>query len=197
MAHAFINGGTMSGKTFLAQYLARSYRANGYGVIVLDPMDDPSWHADRQFRDMDSFLDCAYKATGCVLFVDEVGQTMGRNPPPRVEWLATRARHWGHKVFFIGQDPTQVKPIIREQCAELFLFRATQKRSEIWAEAFEDVELMNATSLQQYQFIMKRRFEPCKTRKLSLQKTLTTRPVKRAQPVESLPGQPVESLPGA
>jgi hypothetical protein len=159
-AHAFINGGTMSGKTYLAQALAKEYQRSGYGVIVLDPMDDPSWNADRQFRTMPEFLKCANQATNCVLFVDEVGQTIGRNPPPEVEWLATRARHWGHRVFFIGQDPVQVKPIIRDQCGELFLFQVSQRRADLWSENFADPDLLKATGLEKYNFIHKRRHEP-------------------------------------
>jgi hypothetical protein len=164
--HIFINGGTMSGKTYLAQHLARAYQAKGFGTIVLDPMDDPSWSADRQFREMEPFLDCAYAATGCLLIVDEVGQTVGRSPVPRVEWLATRARHWGHRVIFMGQDPVQVKPIIRDQCGELFLFQVSAKKAEMWADNFADPELLKASGLEKYQFIHKRRHEPCTIKKL-------------------------------
>lgn len=166
--HIFINGGTMSGKTFLAQHLAKAYKASGYGVIVLDPMADPNWGADRQYHEMEPFLACAYKATGCLLIVDEVGQTVGRNPEPRVEWLATRARHWGHRVIFMGQDPVQVKPIIRDQCGELFLFQVSAKKAEMWADNFADPELLKAPSLEKYQFIHKRRHEPCQIQKLKI-----------------------------
>jgi hypothetical protein len=156
----------MSGKTYLAKALARGHMARGVGVIVLDPMGD-SWPCHRQHGDMGSFLRSAKAAEGCLLVVDEVGQTVGRHPPPEVEWLATRARHWGHRVIFIGQDPTQVQPIIREQTSDLWLFRMSPKRCELWAEDFADRQLMEATKLNKYEFLHKRRFEPARKLKLS------------------------------
>jgi len=168
MPHSFISASSMSGKTTLCQEIAKAYRNQGFGIIVYDPMDDPDWICDRKFTDFEAFLDCAYKATRCVLFIEEVGTVIGQWPKPRVEWLGTRARHWGHRSFFIGQTPVQISLTMREQCETLFLFKCIKDRAKKWSEEYIDEELMQATKLQQYEFIQKTRFKPCKIQKLKI-----------------------------
>jgi hypothetical protein len=168
MPHSFISASSMSGKTTLCQKISESYRKEGFGIIVYDPMDDPSWDCDRLFTNFDEFLKCAYKATRCVLFIEEVGQVIGQYPKPETEWLGTRCRHWGHRSFFIGQSPVQISLTMREQCETLFLFRCFKDRAKKWAEEFIDDDLLKATELQRYEFIQKTRFQPCKTLKLKI-----------------------------
>lgn len=168
MPHSFISASSMSGKTTLCQEIARAYRAAGFGILVYDKMDDPDWICDRKFTDFEAFLDCAYAATRCVLFIEEVGSVIGQWPKPRVEWLGTQCRHWGHRSFFIGQTPVQISLTMREQCETLFLFRCIKKRAEKWSEEFADTDLINATDLERFEFIKKTRFQPCQKLKLKI-----------------------------
>lgn len=164
--HSFINGVTASGKTHLAKSLAQTYLDADFGVLVLDPLNDPGWPCSRKFTDRDAFIALARKATGCVLFVDEAGITIGQYPPVEVEWLATQARHWGHRVYFVCQRAVQVKRTIRDQCSELYLFNVGRKDAEEWSENFNDDALRAAHTLPQYTFVHKRRFAPAELRKL-------------------------------
>lgn len=170
MPHSFISASSLSGKTTLCQEIARAYKAAGFGILVYDPMDDPAWICDRKFTDFEKFLECAYQATRCVLFIEEVGAVIGQYPKPHIEWLGTRSRHWGHRAFFIGQTPVQVSLTMREQCETLFLFRCIKKRAVLWAEEFADEDLEKAANLERFQFIKKTRFEPCKIQKIKIRK---------------------------
>ncbi len=167
MPHSFIDGTSMSGKSTLAKSLAASYMTAGRGVLVLDPMNDPEWQCSRKFTDMASFLEIARQATGCALFVDEAGDTIGMHPPPEVKWLATQARHWGHKVYFISQRPVLVNPTIRGQCIELFLFNSWKEDGESWAKIMNEPLLGEAYKLPQYNFMHKRKFKPADIKTLS------------------------------
>ena len=42
--------------------------------------------------------------------------------------LATRTRHRGHSVFFIGQRVTLLPPAIRTQCEHAYVFRQNSRR---------------------------------------------------------------------
>lgn len=158
----------MSGKTTLAQKIVEEHRKAGFGILVFDPMDDPDWKCDRQFTQFEPFLECAYKATRCLLVVEECGTVVGQYPKPRVEWLGTRARHWGHRTLFIGQAPVQISATMREQCATLFAFKTNKRRAQMWADEFIDDDILKAQELEQYQFIHKVRFQPCKIQKLKI-----------------------------
>jgi hypothetical protein len=37
-------------------------------------------------------------------------------------WIATTSRHYGHRVYFVGQRWSQFSPIIRANCSSVFTF---------------------------------------------------------------------------
>lgn len=160
LKHAGIFGQTQSGKTYLAQAMARGYRKRGIPVLVLDPFLDPAWHCDLLTRSMDELLAAAHASQGCAIFIDEAGQCIGLNPSKEIEWLTTGSRHRGHVVRICGQRGVMVNKTMRDQLGELYLFNVNYKDADEWADCFNDEGLRAAPDLPQYVFFHKRRFQP-------------------------------------
>jgi len=155
MAHVLITGTTESGKSALARELCRNYTA---GRIVLDPLRHPGWQADRVFSSGPEYLACARQATGCALFVDESPSVVGRYDD-EMHWLATQARHRGHWSHFVSQRPTQLPPVVRDQCSIAFIFRVSPDAAKILAREFTQPEIEAvAPTLEQFHFLAVRRF---------------------------------------
>lgn len=159
--HAGIFGQSESGKTFLAQSMARAYRSRGFPILVCDPFEDPGWPADFLTADIGDLIDQAHRAVGCIIFVDEAGQCIGLNPPKEVEWLTTGSRHRGHLVRICGQRGVMVSKTMRDQLSELYLFNVDASDAEDWARCFAEPRLRQAPRLPQYHFFRKARFQAC------------------------------------
>jgi hypothetical protein len=155
--HVIIAGMTESGKTYLAHSLVKSFRGMGIRTIVL-PKPGEKWPADCVTEDKVRFLAVVKSSQKCAVFVDECGSAIGRYND-EMEWLATQSRHNGHRVFFLMQGGTQVSPIIRDNCGQMFLFRVSPKSAAFWAEEFANDELFNACKLPQYHYYRVGRFE--------------------------------------
>lgn len=161
MAHVGIFGPTMSGKTTLAQHLAREMLRQGVAVLVLDPFGE-RWPCTWQTDDRARFLTKAKSSRRCALFLDEAGATVAREDD--AEWLFTRSRHWGHRLHCIGQSGTQLTPLMRGQISTLFLFRASRRVAELWAEEFAVDGIASAVDLSQFEFLRATRFPPAVVR---------------------------------
>lgn len=133
MAHALILGMTESGKTSLAKQLAANYRAKGFSILVLDPMNDPEWPADYKTTDPDEFLTVFWNSRRCMVFIDESGDAIGRYNKA-MERTATKGRHWGHSCHYITQRGAQLSQTVRDQCSHLFLFASSLKDRKLHAE---------------------------------------------------------------
>lgn len=157
MAHVLICGMTESGKTTLARALAHAYRRKGIGVLVLDPLKDPRWDCDFITADQDAYLDALWNSRHCMAFMDEGGKSVGRYNYAMQE-TATMARHWGHSCHYIGQDPTLLAPIIRDQCRHIFLFCASDRVGKKLADEFNQPALLECGSLKQGEYIRAARF---------------------------------------
>lgn len=163
MAHIFVCGMTMSGKSFVAKEIARRVRRAGRAVLLLDPIGDVSWPCTWRTDDPERFLAKAKASQGCLLVVDEAGEALGRGLQARgMQWLVTRSRHNGHRALICAQRATQIEPIFRDNCETLLLFSVFSDSAAIWAESFNDRELLNAPTLRQYHFYLKRRFAPAR-----------------------------------
>ena len=92
-----------------------------------------------------------------MVFVDESGDAIGHYNPT-MQRLATKGRHWGHSCFFITQKATQIPPIIRDQCGQVFLFGSGSQSAKAIAEEFNSKEFLKATELKQGEYIHKTRF---------------------------------------
>lgn len=154
--HSAIIGMTESGKTTLAKRMAHEYRRRGFGVLVLDPWKSPDWPADFVTADLGAFLRKAHASRRCALFVEEVG---GFGRRPEFAWLFTQARHWGHATHYLSQYHSQVPPIVRSNCARLFLFRVSASSAKEWADDFAQPAIATlAASLAQFHFVSASRY---------------------------------------
>lgn len=150
----------MSGKTTLAHKLANKAKNDGNGVLVLDPLLDPEWMKHgAQFLTDDpvEFLAIAKKNKSCHLFIDEAGNYCGQYAK-ETWWLATQARHWGHKSYFISQRANMVAKNIRDNCKDLFCFRISPSDAKLLADDFCFRDLENAPQLMQGEFFYAPRY---------------------------------------
>ena len=177
MGHVLICGMTESGKSTLGKHFVREHQARGIGTIVLDPLNDPEWAADYQTDQKDDFLAVVKQSRKCALFVDESGEQIGHYSD-EMFWLATRARHYGHKSYFLSQRAQQISPTVRTQCSTLALFNVSKKDAEILADDFNRPELKEANQLRQFEFFLVNRFGP--TRRFK------TRPLGEGEAVDSV-----------
>jgi len=152
MAHVLILGMTESGKTTLARKLSYQYKRAGVGVLVLDILMDPRWHCDFITADQEEFLDVFWRSRRCVAFIDEGGESVGRYNVAMSK-TATRGRHWGHSVHYVAQRATQLAPLVRDQCAHVFLFCSSWRDGKILAEEFNKPELETCSQLTQGEYI--------------------------------------------
>lgn len=148
---------TESGKTTKARRLAASYKKQGIGVIVLDPLRDPGWNADFITDDQEEFLDVFWRSRSCAAFLDEGGESVGRYDLA-MQKTATRGRHCGHSCHYVAQKATQLAPIVRDQCSHLFLFTSGLASAKMLAEEFNKPDLLQATQLQMYSYFHATRF---------------------------------------
>ncbi len=148
---------TSSGKTTLATNLARLYKHQGFGVLVLDPLLDRRWNGDLVTDNANRFLDSAKRSRNCKLFLDESGETVGRYNE-EMFWLATRARHMGHQSFFISQRVVQMNKTCRDQSTYLFVFRVSTMDAKTLAIDWSNEALMECAKLDKFDFLYTSRF---------------------------------------
>lgn len=155
--HVLIAGTTTSGKTTLAKLLAEHQRSRGYGILVCDPLLDKGWQAELVTSNPQKFLHIAQKSRSCMLYLDESGETVGRYNDEML-WLATRARHYGHISHFITQRVVLLNRTVRDQCSKLFLFRVSANDAKTLADDWANTSLLDAASLNRFEFIYCHRF---------------------------------------
>lgn len=86
----------------------------------------------------------------CDVFVDEGGETLQRDDA--YQFLATRSRHYGHRVFFIAQRATQLAPIIRKNCTGFYCFRQCGSDCKLLGDDFA-VDISQATQLKKGEYL--------------------------------------------
>ena len=164
MPHRAIIGQTGSGKTFAAQQTARAYRAAGIGSLVLHKPREP-WPAECvswQTADPARFLRMFWASRQCAAFMELADADVDKFDE-RFHRCFTQGRHEGHRCFYISQRAGQVHPNIRENCESLCLFSVGMKAAKLWAEEFNDPELLGAVQLQPRWFYFKAsRYVPAK-----------------------------------
>ncbi len=168
--HNLVVGISGSGKSTLAFVLADGHAKRGDQVLVLDPNRD-NWPTDDRyiFDDPLRFLQVAKQSQRCALFIDEAGEVIGRGKHAReMQWITTRSRHWGHRVYLICQRATQVELNIRSQCTTGYVFRQSPGDSRALADTFADDKLLAASELQTGEFLHVRSCKGTVLRKLDL-----------------------------
>ena len=146
--HSLILGMTESGKTSLAKQIIQAAKKRGINTIVLDPLCDPSFDADFQTSDPLEFMYVWKNSRSCFCFIDESG-TVGKFSDT-IRECATKGRHWGHSFFFLAQKATQVEPLVRDMCSQLFLFRSGSQSRKILAEEYDAPQLIDSIEMLEY-----------------------------------------------
>lgn len=156
MTHALILGMTQSGKSTLAKKLARGYKANGQGILVLDPLGD-DWDCDFKTPEPAEFLRVVWDSRSCAAFVDEAGDSAGQHDKD-MQRTATRGRHWGHRFHYISQRGTMINRTIRDQCTHLFLFGTALEDCKTHAKEWNKPQLLEAAKFKQGDYFYCTRF---------------------------------------
>jgi hypothetical protein len=156
--HNLIIGMTGTGKSSLLKYeIIPKFRKVSIKSAVLDPLGDPAFNADFQTKDSNEFLRFAFTHTGYILIIDESGRAVGRYNRP-MQALATDIRHKGNFSFFATQGVTQLSNIVRDQCANVFLFLSSRRNVEIIADEWDQPTLLGLPKLSSGQFYFVPRF---------------------------------------
>jgi len=159
--HSLILGMTESGKTTLGKILIKIHKAQGGKSIVLDPLGDPEFSADFQTSDPGEFLKVFFNSRSCYVFIDESGDAIGHYNI-EMSKTATKGRHYGHSCFYITQKITQIPPIVREQCGQVYMFASGVASCKLISEEFNSREFLNGSELKQGEFYQKGRFDKIK-----------------------------------
>jgi len=150
--HALIVGTSGSGKTTFARKLASSALDKGRRVLVYDVMLTDWPEGCEVFDDEHDFSQAAHRSRNALLIVDEAGEVIGRSNY-ELFWLATRSRHLGASAVFITHRPSQLAPVIRDNCQILILFASPSSTGKMLAEEFNFPALENCTMLRVGQYI--------------------------------------------
>lgn len=169
MPHAAIIGMTGSGKTHGARSLARGFLAVGRKSLVLHKPRE-TWEAAAaswQTSDPSAYVDMYWKARNCVCFMELADAGVDKYDSAFHRFF-TEGRHppQCHYNFFLSQRAATVHPQIRENCESLYLFAVGLAGAKLWAEEFNDPELLKAATLPPHVFFYKKnRFTPAKLMK--------------------------------
>jgi len=164
--HVLISGRTESGKSTLARQIASLRKAQGRGVLVLDPVQDKPWQCDFLTMEQEEFLRVVWASQSCDVFVDEAGDMIGHYDKLMIQ-LASRGRHFqwregvyggGHNCYFIMQRPAMCSPTIRTQCKKLYAFQQDIEDAIALKKAWGHEELLQAPALGQGEYIYCERF---------------------------------------
>lgn len=150
MSHALLAGATEMGKTSLAKLLAKAMnRVAVFEVEYKTPWPNTVFHT----TDINDLLLFAKTNKNCNIFIDDSEEATDRDR--QYNFFATRARHFGHRFFFLMQRPVQVLPTIRNNCSAIYLFRINPVDAKQLAIDFNEPMLEDAPNLPSGAFFCK------------------------------------------
>ena len=135
--HTLITGTTGSGKTTLCIKLSQIYALKGIESIILDPFKNPDFEGDI-YNDKAEFLEAVFTSASKSIFVDEGGQTIGRDMD--MIRIATQGRHYGHTCNFICHRYSDVSKTLRAMCSNLFIFCGGRGDVKILKDEFVHID---------------------------------------------------------
>lgn len=153
MIRGGIFGISLSGKTTLAKQISRQYAEEmQIPSIVLDPHIEVYGDHATVTADEELFWKTAWESkTPLIVIVDEAAATLRRERD--LVPVFTRMRHHKHRLLVIGHNGTDLLPVMRQQFDTLYLFRQPSKAAEIWADLFSEPDLLQAGSLNQFEYL--------------------------------------------
>ncbi len=152
--HVGTFGRSFSGKTFLNKKNSQAYwKLRGIRSLVLDPHMEKDWGPQAWVtNDEEKFWHVVWKKeTGCAVWIEEANDSINRDNGKTS--LFTRIRHRGHRLHVSGHSGTNLLPKQRQELHVLFLFQQTPKACKDWCETFIDDRIMEASTLNQYEFL--------------------------------------------
>lgn len=165
--HVGIFGPTGCGKSTLGQQIAASYVRRGRANLICDPLGIKWPAAAWQTTSAEALLAKAQASLRCMLWIEESSVTIRRDRD--LSWLFTTARHCGHVTHVIGQDGSSLTPGMRQQISTVYLFRCHPDLADTWSRQFCDPQILEiAPTLDRYDFLVVRPFEPVRRCRLSL-----------------------------
>lgn len=168
--HNLIVGMTGSGKSTLLKYeIIPRFKKAGIKCAVLDPLGDPAFNADFQTKNSNEFLRFAFANQGWILVIDESGQSIGRYDYP-MQALATSVRHKGNFSFFATHSATQLSPLVRGQCGNVFLFACAKQNFKVIADEWDQPKLLTLPRLGILEFYFVPKFGEISKGKIDIQK---------------------------
>src|SRR5260221_2064355 len=152
MVSGGIFGPKLSGKTTLAIALSKEYwRKSKMRSLVLDPHCEGWGEQAYVTTNEDEFWPNVWKTTNSLVIVEEAAATIRRERD--LVPVFTRLRHNHHKLLIIGHSGMDLLPVMRQQLDTLYLFRQPVSAAKVWAETFTQDGLLQAVSLQQFEFL--------------------------------------------
>lgn len=169
MENCGIFGPSKSGKTTLAKALSFEYfKQKRLKSLVLDPwLNENNWGEHSVVfhpKDEAKFWATVWASQRCVVIVEEATTTINRNKD--LSEVFTAIRHNHHTLIVVGHSGSSLLPIMRQQLEKLYLFLLSEKAAKIWIEETANPNLIQATSLNQYEFLLYKRFAPIRRCKL-------------------------------
>jgi len=152
MTSGGIFGPKLSGKTTLAIALSKQYFASHkMRSIVLDPHNEPWGQQAVVMQNEEKFWSTVWASKHCVIIVEEAAATIrrDRNLVP----VFTRLRHCNHILIVVGHSGMDLLPVMRQQFDTIYLFRQPKQACVVWSDVFCNEELLQAQTLQQYEFL--------------------------------------------
>lgn len=167
MVSGGIFGPKLSGKTSLAIHLSRAYWSKAkMRSLVLDPHSEPWGSQALVMTDETKFWSIVWKSQACLVVIEEAAATIRRER--ELIPVFTRLRHNRHKLLVIGHSGMDLLPVMRQQFDTLYLFRQPESASKVWAEVFTQKGLLQASELNQYEFLSTKSYGAPVKLKLSL-----------------------------
>jgi len=152
MTNFGIFGPKLSGKTTLAKSLSRQFwLKENLRSLVLDPHNEEWGGQALVFTDEKQFWQAVWKSRGCLILVEESAATIRRDRA--LVPVFTRLRHNQHKLGVIGHSGMDLLPVMRQQLDAIYLFRQPEQAAKVWADNFCEPGLLEATGLNQFEFI--------------------------------------------
>lgn len=160
--HGVIDGQSMSGKTWLAEYMGRTV-SKDVNVAVYSPHYFGGEDFKKQFgatyatNNFSDFLKFVYTNPSCICFLDEFAD---KGTDATARKLMTQGRHFGHQVFLISQRFNRLDKTMRDQADIIFCFQVDIDDSKELGKAFIDENLTEAYKLSKFNCRLSIKSEP-------------------------------------
>jgi len=154
LSHKLWSGKTETGKSTVAKIMSAEAVKIKRPVLVYD-IELSKWPEGVNVTDdPDLFLDVFWRTQDALAFIDESGESVGRNSEEFL-FTATRGRKGGSEMNYLVQDPMLIDPQIRRQCTMLLLFKTSATGCKALADEFTCPEALKASGFMPGRFIFR------------------------------------------